>query len=97
MKKLLLALLLPLCINAEIKYDKTKKMYYSTRLTKDMNAERYHCLAEFFNLLMENAIQPDINVDMSQILQYIKEELIYDGSPEAMVLYQDIMEIWEEK
>lgn len=60
-----------------------------------MNAERYHCLAEYVNFLMENAVQPDLNVDMAAMLTYIKEQLIFDGSPEAMLLYDDLNEIWK--
>jgi hypothetical protein len=82
-------------INAKMKYDKAKKMYYSTKLTQTMSAERYHCLAEYVNLLMENAVQPDLNVDMKLMFNYIKEELIFDGSPEAMLLYDDLNEIWK--
>lgn len=96
-KKLLLILLLPVCLNAKIKYDKEKKMYYSTKFTKSMNAELYHCLAEFVNLLIENSMQPDINVDMHDIFNYIRDELMYDGSPEAALLYEDLQEIWKNK
>ena len=78
-----------------MKYDKARKIYYSTGLTKNMSAERYHNLAEFVNLLMENAGQPDINLDLESVFMYIKEELIFDGSPEAMLLYDDLNEIWK--
>lgn len=96
MKKILLALLIPFSstITAKIKYDKSKKIYYSTGFTKNMNKERYHCLAEFVNLLLENASQPDINLDIESMFGYIQGELLFDGSPEAMLLLSDLTELF---
>ncbi len=95
MKKLLLILLVPFCMDATIKYDKKTKMYYSTKLTKSMNKDLYHTLAEFCNLIIDNAIQPDVLIDLSEVLSYLKQELMFVYSPEALILYEDLEEIWK--
>ena len=92
MKKLLLSLLIPLSAHAELLYNKDRNMYFSTKLTDSMDPVRYHVLAQYYSLLIDNALEEKI--DMKYMIWYIKEQLIYDASPEAMVLYEDLEELW---
>jgi len=94
MKKLLLSLLLLApCLNAKLMYSPEKKMYYSTNMQEEHNASKYHIFAQYAVMLIDNAYDNDINI--KDILDHIKNVLIKDGSKEADILYDDIVEAWE--
>ncbi len=93
MKKLLLPiLLLTSCINAKLMYSPEKKTYYSTKMTPDLNAEKYNTLAQYAARMIDAAYYEDINI--VYIITHIKEVLITDGSKEANILYDDMSEVW---
>ena len=95
MKKLLLSMLIPFSAFPAVQYNTETKMYSSTKNIKSINPVRYHILAEYCSLLLENAI--NTAVDIYEVIQHIKEMLVCDNSPEADLLYDDLSEIFEEK
>lgn len=90
--KVLLLLLLASSLNAKLMYSPEKQMYYSTNLTSEHNAEKYHTLAKNATLLIDVAYYEDI--DIKSMISSIKNTLLVDGSPESDLLYDDIVEVW---
>lgn len=92
MKKLILAFLLPLSLYAEIKYDDSTGLYYSTKIKSDMDPIKYHYLAHYCSMLIDAADHEGI--DLEEMLYHIREILIRDRSREAGILYDDLSYLW---
>ncbi len=92
MKKLLLSLFITFSAFGSLEYNDETKMFYSTKNSEFVDPIRYHIIAEYCALLLENALKD--NIDLYDIIQHIKELLTFHDSIEADLLYDDFCELW---
>lgn len=93
-KKLLFSLaIMGSYLNAKIMYNPISKEYYSTKMNSHHDKTRYNFLAIYTTRMINFAYLQDI--DIQKIIDSIKTTLLVDGSAEADLLYNDIMEEWK--
>jgi len=93
MKKLLLPiLLLASSLNAKLMFRPETDTYYSTNLTPDLNSIKYDTLAKYAVRMIDVAYREEVGI--IYIITHLKDVLMADGSKEADILYDDLVEVW---
>lgn len=99
MKKLLLLFLaiISLPIYAQVEWDSSKKMYYSTSChwRKNMSREKYDILAKVANECISAAVVMGTEERHKALRHFIKF-LLLEGSCEASILLLDLDDIFRE-